>query len=492
MSKKLIEVALPLEAINRESADEKSIRNHPSTLHLWWSRKPLAVCRAVLFASLVDDPSSHPEEFPTEKAQEDERQRLFKVIEDLVMWENTTNEKFLNTARAEISRSTAKSPPPILDPFCGGGSIPFEAQRLGLEAHASDLNPVAVLITKAVVEIPPKFAGRPPINSEARKKLDYSKSWRGAEGLSEDVRYYGKWMRDEAEKRIGHLYPRIRLPKELGNEEATVVAWLYCRAVRCPNPACGAWMPLATKFWLATKSSPKVWVEPAVDSKNRTVLFNVKVGEPDKHEASVIGLGSCFLNEKRKKVKATFKCLSCNEGIAKGQYIDYEASNGRMISLPMAIVSKKPRGRCYLNFDQAQLSAATEQASEYLTRSGLQANVPTEPAHGTFASNAQGRVYGFKTFADYFTRRQLVALTTLCSLAGEVCKLVQADARSSGIDDDARRLADGGTGATAYAGAVSTYLALAIDRIVMTGNSLVRWNPEGRKLNTRSVGRQSP
>src|SRR5713226_2276445 len=242
--RKLIEVALPLEAINRESAREKSIRHgHPSTFHIWWARRPLAACRAVLFASLVDDPSSHPDQFPTEEAQEKERQRLFRIIEELVLWENSNNEEVLEAARAEIMRSTGGNPPPVLDPFCGGGSIPLEAQRLGLEAHASDLNPVAVLITKALIEIPPKFAGRPPVNPEARAKIGHGDGWRGAQGLAEDVRYYGRWMRDEAERRIGHLYPKVRLPKEHGGGEATVIAWLWARTVGCPSPACGTEMP---------------------------------------------------------------------------------------------------------------------------------------------------------------------------------------------------------------------------------------------------------
>src|SRR5438093_560580 len=203
MKKKLIEVALPLEAINKESAREKSIRpGHPSTLHLWWARRPLAACRAVLFASLVDDPSAHPEQFPTEEAQERERQRLFRIIEELVKWENSTNETVLEAARAEIHRSTGGNPPPVLDPFCGGGSIPLEAQRLGLEAHASDLNPVAVLITKALIEIPPKFAGQTPVNPEDRRR-GAGAAWKGAAGLAADVRHYGRWMRDEAERRIG-------------------------------------------------------------------------------------------------------------------------------------------------------------------------------------------------------------------------------------------------------------------------------------------------
>src|SRR5438270_27968 len=219
--KKLIEVALPLNAINTASAREKSIRHgHPSTLHLWWSRKPLATCRAVLFTSLVDDPSEHPERFPTEREQQQERLRLFQLIEQLIIWENSNNQELLAKVRAEILASANGELPPVLDPFCGGGSIPLEAQRLGLEVHASDLNPVAVLITKAMVEIPPLFVERPPVNPEARNKFDHSGAWRGAQGLAEDVRYYGKWMRDEAERRIGHLYPKARMPD---GKEGTVL-----------------------------------------------------------------------------------------------------------------------------------------------------------------------------------------------------------------------------------------------------------------------------
>ena len=228
MKKKLIEVALPLEAINKEAAREKSIRHgHPSTLHLWWARRPLAACRTVLFASLVDDPSSHPEEFPTEADQDRERQRLFRLIEELVKWENSNNKQLLEAAHQEILKSTDGNPPPIYDPFCGGGSIPLEAQRLGLEANASDLNPVAVLITKALIEIPPKFAGLPPVHPMPQGRVTGTGMWEGSRGLAEDVRYYGEWMRDRAFERIGHMYPKVKLPKEHGAGEATVIAWLW-------------------------------------------------------------------------------------------------------------------------------------------------------------------------------------------------------------------------------------------------------------------------
>ena len=248
--KKLIEVALPLEAINSESAREKSIRHgHPSTLHLWWARRPLAAVRAVIWSSLVDDPSSHPEQFPTEEEQNAERQRLFGILEKLVKWENSNNPEVLDEAKAEIMKSTHNDPPALLDPFAGGGAIPLEAQRLGLETHAHDLNPVAVMINKAMIEIPPKFAGQPPVNPAALGQIDGRADWSGAKGLAEDVRYYGEWMKQEAFRRIGHLYPKVKVPKEQGGGEATVIAWIWARTVKCPNPACGCEMPLVRSFF---------------------------------------------------------------------------------------------------------------------------------------------------------------------------------------------------------------------------------------------------
>ncbi|MEN6296347.1 MAG: DUF1156 domain-containing protein, partial [Rectinema sp.] len=294
--KKLIEVALPLEAINAASAREKSIRHgHPSTLHLWWARRPLAAARAVIFAQMVDDPSSYPDLFPTEKAQQKERERLFHIIEDLVKWENTTNEEVLQRARDEIWNSwrrtcaeNADHPqaaelfdrhklPAFHDPFAGGGSIPLEAQRLGLEAWASDLNPVAVLINKAMIEIPPKFTGRAPVNPEARKNQLIAKTWKGAAGLAEDVRYYGQWMRDEAEKRIGHLYPKVKITDEMIVErpdlaeyrgrELTVIAWIWARTVKSPNPAfANIDVPLASTFMLSTKPGKEAYVEPVIEN----------------------------------------------------------------------------------------------------------------------------------------------------------------------------------------------------------------------------------
>src|SRR6266704_2367941 len=337
--KKLIEVALPLDAINKASTREKSIRHgHPSTLHLWWSRKPLATCRAVLFASLVDDPSEHPKEFPTEQAQEQERLRLFRLMEALITWENSNNQEVLALARAEIHKSTGGNLPALVDPFCGGGSIPLEAQRLGIEAHAADLNPVAVLITKALVEIPPKFAGHAPVNPDAKPWL-MEHHWYGAQGLAEDIRYYGKWMRDEAEKRIGHLYPKATLPKEYGGGEATVIAWLWVRTVTCPNPACGTQMPLTSKWWLSKKKGKETWVEPHVDHSVTppTIHFTAKTGKEQPLAGTV---------NRQEAI-----CIACKIPVPF-EYLRSEGKAGRMDAQLIAIVADGHHGRAYLSSNE--------------------------------------------------------------------------------------------------------------------------------------------
>jgi len=358
-TKKLIEVALPLEDINKASAREKSIRHgHPSTLHLWWARRPLAACRAVLFASIVDDPSSHPERFKTVEEQDAERERLFALISEMVLWENTTNPETWRKVREEIMRATNGNPPPVLDPFCGGGSIPLEAQRLGLEAHGSDLNPVAVLITKALIEIPPKFAGNLPVNPEARAKIGATARWPGATGLAADVRYYGQWMRDEAVKRIGHLYPTATLPREMGGGEATVIAWLWARTVVCPNPACGAQMPLVSSFWLSKKAGKQAWVEPEIDRTQTppTVRFAVMHAKSKSAHGPGATYGTAAISG-NSKVRATFRCVCCGEGIAKGDYIDDIANKGGMGVMPLAMVVEGRGGRSYLPFTREHQDA---------------------------------------------------------------------------------------------------------------------------------------
>ncbi|HHV57797.1 MAG TPA: DUF1156 domain-containing protein [Firmicutes bacterium] len=464
--KKLIEVALPLEAINKESAREKSIRHgHPSTLHLWWSRKPLAACRAVLFASLVDDPSSRPDEFPTEEAQKAERQRLFRLIEELVKWENSNNEEVLAKARAEILKSTGGNPPPVLDPFCGGGSIPLEAQRLGLEAHAGDLNPVAVLITKALIEIPPKFAGRPPVNPEARRKIGHQVDWPGAAGLAEDVRYYGQWMRNEAERRIGHLYPKVKLPPEYGGGEATVIAWLWARTVKCPNPACGTEMPLASKFWLSKKRGKEAWVEPTPDSTSQRVRFEVKTGKGKPPEGTVNRRGAT--------------CICCGTPVPF-DYIRSEGRAGRMSAQLMAIVAEGLHGRVYLPLNSEHVGVAKEAAPRWKPELEL----PHNPR------NFNTPLYGLDTYDKLFINRQLVALTTFCDLVGEARERVRRDAVAAGMPDDGVSLAAGGTSATAYADAVATYLALAVDRGADYWSTICAWHTTGEKI-AHTFGRQA-
>jgi putative DNA methylase len=464
--RKLIEVALPLEAINVASAREKSIRHgHPSTLHLWWARRPLAACRAVLFASLVDDPSSDPDRFPTPKAVEDERTRLFGIIERLVQWENTTNEVVLEEARTEIRRSTGGNPPPVLDPFCGGGSIPLEAQRLGLTAYASDLNPVAVLITKALIEIPPKFANMPPVHPDARRGVGGTGAWKGARGLAEDVRRYGAWMRDEAERRIGHLYPKVRLPKEHGGGEATVIAWIWARTVICPNPACGARMPLVRSFAVSTKKGKEAWVEPIVDRAAKTIRFEVRTGRGTPPDGTVGRQGA--------------RCVVCESPVPL-DHVRAEGRAGRMVARLMAIVAEGLRSRIYL--------APTDE-HEAIARSAEPSWRPDqELPHNPRDFKTPN--YGMRTFADLFTPRQLVALTTFSDLVGEARARVLRDAVAAGRPDDGVRLAAGGTGAAGYADAVATYLGEASSKATVFHNTLAYWRPaEGKS--SPGMGRQA-
>jgi putative DNA methylase len=450
--RKLIEVALPLEAINRESAREKSIRHgHPSTLHLWWARRPLAAARAVLFAQLVDDPSSHPDRFTTEEAQRAERERLHRIIERLVVWENTHNQALLDEAHQEILDSTGGNPPPILDPFAGGGTIPLEAQRLGLEAHASDLNPVAVLINKALIEIPPKFAGRPPVfPGLSATKMD----WPGVSGLADDVRAYGEWMRDEAQKQIGKNYPKAKLPD---GSEATVIAWIWARTVTCPNPACRIEMPLVRSWWLGKKKGKEAWVQAVIvpdpeHSSGKRVEFELnhgKVGAPTAEHDGTVGRNGAT-------------CVACGSAVE----LEYVRSTSREHGLGaelMAVVAEGNRQRVYLEPTDAHRHAADVP----LPLSAPEASLPAE-ALGFRVQN-----YGMIQWADLFTNRQLLALTALSDLVPSAREHVLNDS------DDSE-----------YADAIATYLACAVVRVAMTNASLGRWNPVGEKVQ-HMFGRQA-
>lgn len=452
--RKLIEVSLPLEDINRESAREKSIRHgHPSTLHLWWARRPLAAARAVLFAQLVDDPSSHPDKFPTEEAQAAERERLHNIIRRLVVWENISDERLLREAREEILRSTGGNPPPILDPFAGGGTIPLEAQRLGLEAHASDLNPVAVLINKALIEIPPKFAGRPPVfPGAAEGRLG---DWPRATGLAEDVRRYGAWMRDRAEERIGHLYPKATLPD---GTEATVIAWIWARTVTCPNPACGIEMPLVRSWWLGKKKGKEAYVVPTVVDdadapSGRKVAFSI--GHDPKHAPTTANDGTVG--------RTGAACVACQSAVEL-KYIRAEARAGRMGQQLMSVVAEGNRQRVYAHPSEEHVVAAT-------------IDRPREVPEGEIF-DWPGRInvyrYGMTQWADLFTNRQLVALTTFSDLVSEAREQVLRDALAAG-QPEGTRLESGGTDAAAYADAVATYLGLVVSKMTDRNSTLVNW-----------------
>lgn len=539
--KKLIEVALPLDVINKASAREKSIsRGHPSALHLWWARRPLAAARAVIFAQMVDDPSTYldilrsdnnlrrkaesvlkvrkkiwdemkrvsdfvvksdtPASAPGEPTLDEilaelERVRLFRIIEDLVQWENTTDENVLEKARDEIWQSWRRACadnvdhprakeifdrnklPAFHDPFAGGGSLPLEAQRLGLEAYASDLNPVAVLINKAMIEIPPRFTGSIPVNPESRQNSTlFQRNWKGVQGLVEDVRYYGKWMRDEAEKRIGYLYPKIEITidmvdnpenprpdlKPLLGRKLTVIAWIWARTVKSPNPAFAhVDVPLASTFMFSTKAGKEAYVEPIINGDK--YRFLVKVGKPKNITA--------IKNGTKLSRGANFQCLLSGSPIS-GDYVKEEGMAGRMGSRLLAIVAAGERERIYLPPISKHESLAMKAKPEWrpdVTISGSNQYLGVKP-------------YGMERFDQLLTERQLVALTTLSDLVQETRENVKYDALSAGLQDDGKALTDGGSGASAYADMIGVYLGISVSRQVNRSSTLNFWDTSGEKV----------
>jgi putative DNA methylase len=499
LRKKLIEVALPLEAINVASAREKSIRHgHPSTLHLWWARRPLAAARAVIFAQMVDDPSAVQEEFPTDEDQAKERERLFMIMEELVKWESTTNEAVLQAARDEILRSWWRTCadntghplaaelfdpnklPAFHDPFAGGGALPLEAQRLGLKSYASDLNPVAVLINKAMIEFPPRFAGQPPVNPDARSTKDLiDREWRGAHGLAEDVRYYGHWLRTEAHRRIGHLYPRVEVTPEMAEErpdlnnyvgkKLTVIAWLWARTVNSPNPAfANVRVPLVSSFVLSPMASKEARVVPIVEGD--TYRFTVQVGnlEHDISAAEGTKLGG----------KGGFRCLLSGTPISF-DYIRTEASMARMTHRLMAVVAEGENTRVYLSPRPEFEETAKLETPEW---------IPDTETSGKCRVNIG--LYGMTTWDKLFTDRQLVALTTFSDLVQLTRDRIKHDAVSRGLADDGLSLDAGGAGADAYADAIATYLAFLVSKLADKGSTICTWD-SGPSTNRTSSGRSA-
>lgn len=481
--KKLIEVALPLEAINKASVRESYIyRGNPSAMHKWWAQRPLAAARAVIFAQMVDDPSEHPDLFPTDKKQEKERQRLFRIIENLVVWENNNNEKVLQQAHNEIWQSwrytcaeNADHPlglelfdryalPMFFDPFAGGGTLPLEAQRLGLQSHASDLNPVAVLINTALLKIPPTFRDRPPVNPRTpEEKRLLPEKWKGAQGLAEDVLYYGKWMRNEAERLIGHLYPKVEITAEMAvsrpdlvpdiGKQMDVIAWLWARTVKSPNPAFATVdVPLASTFMLSTKAGREIYVEPIIGDND--YHFNVKLGRPT--EASKVGT--------KLARGANFRCIMSGTPISPN-YIYSEANAGRMDARLMAVVVHGSRGRVYLP-PVAGMEAIARKA-----KPSWKPDLPMPENPRWFSPP----LYGLKSYGDLFTPRQLVALTTFSALVQETRKKVREDCHISDFPADDRGLDVGGSGAQAYADAVATLLAFSLDKTAEYNCTIVPW-----------------
>jgi putative DNA methylase len=499
--KKLIEVAIPLEAINAASAREKSIRHgHPSTLHLWWARRPLAACRAVLFAQLVDDPSGYaakllddpkirkqaevdlpfrlavwesrkedakgilsntPRPSLEDCAVEIERKRLFQIIEDLVKWENSTNQEVLERARVEIRRSCGDELPPVYDPFSGGGSIPLEAQRLGLPAYGSDLNPVAVMIGKAMIEIPPKFKDQPPIHPGGKERNHY----RNAEGLAEDVKYFGEWMRERAFERIGHLYPQVDLPTEYGNGKATVIAWIWARTVPSPDPAfSGVQVPLVSSFLLSSKRGKEAWIEPIIDKVEKTIGFEIRVsGTTAEIENAEQGT---------KVGRAHFRCLLSDAAI-DATYVRQAAQRGALGARLIALVVKGARGRVYLPPTDDHETLAN-QATPHWKPEG---RVPT-PSHDV----DRLPMYGMPTWGDAFSKRQLLVLTSLSELVHEARIKVEGDAELAGASCDGAPLCENGNGARAYAEAVSVYLAFLVGQMANHCSTVCGWNSPNQQM----------
>ncbi|UTT52008.1 DUF1156 domain-containing protein [Microbacterium maritypicum] len=448
--KKLIETSLPLEAINAASQHEKSVprKGHPATMHLYWARRPLVAARAVLFAQLVDDPASRPEEFPTAEAQDAERARLHELMEKLVVWENSNDECLMEQARNEIRKSNNGQLPAIVDPFAGGGAIPVEAQRLGLEAHASDLNPLAVLINKALIEIAPTFSGNSPIFPGAAKTRT---GWVRAEGLGEDVRRYGEWMRDEAKKRIGHLYPKVKAD---GGTEHTVIAWVWARTVKSPNPANPIEVPLVRSWWLCKKKGKEAWVHAEV--VDGQVQYEVR------HDA----------NGPKSDADGTIKHGKGAWSVIDGtpftyDYIREAGKRGEIGAHLIAVVAEGKRGRVYVSPTPAHVEAANVERVD----PGIEAEIPNNPRW--FSPPA----YGLTKFSDLFTNRQLRTLTVLSDLISAVRAKTLQDALDAGMSRGAR-LEDGGAGAEAYADAIATYLSFAISKLADWSSSICSWIPQ--------------
>lgn len=466
-ARKLIEVALPLPEINDASAYDKmpGIGPHPKGIHQWWARLPLPTARAVLFASVVTDPADDPawKDRPVEE-QDQERERLFDIIRRMMGKKLHEHPEVYAEANAEMLKHCDGKLPTVLDPFAGGGSIPLEANRLGFQAEAADLNPVAVLLNKCNLEIAPRWAGHPPVNPKAHMRIGgTSGTWQGTKGLADDVRYYGELVRQRAIEKIGHLYPKVTLPKEHGGGEANVIAWIWARTVASPNPAArGKHVPLISTYWLSSTKGKLAWLEPVVDKAAGTYRFEVRTGTPQ--DRSAISAGT-------KSGRATFSCILSDTPISNS-YINNQANTYGLGTKLLALVADGGRKRLYLTADDVQ---------EHVADVRPPLDVLSEPARGTFAGNAMGLPYGFHSFRDYFSARQLTAMVQLSDLSKSITREVRIDAKLAGLQED---------DASSYATAVTTFLALSVDRCADFNNALCRWSSTNQKV-MNLFGRQS-
>jgi putative DNA methylase len=491
--KKLIEASLPLDAINSESLrrKQKAPKGWPATFHKWWSQKPLATARAILFAQMIDDPSANPELFSTIQDQEVERSRLFSLIGSLIQWDNTLNKHILKEAHGEITLSwerecaahAASSEsadlyiktqlPVFSDPFSGSGALPLSAQWLGVESLSSDVNPVAVLINKATIEIPYIFAGNSPVNPSIHKsRLSLDPQWRDARGLAEDVRYYGRWMREEMESRIGAFYPKVKITDKMAHgrsdlekligKECVVVAYIWARTVKSPNPAFShVDVPLTSTFLFSSRPGKEIWVEPCI--RNDGYDFGVRLGRPPNIDSVKLGTSA--------GKRSAFRCLMSGVPITY-DHIRNEGLAGRMGARLMVVVADSENGRVYLPPDEEMESVAREAKPTWSPENDL----PDNPRDFKTPN------YGLTKFSDLFTSRQLLALTTASDLVGEARQVVMRDALAADLAGDNIRLAQGGRGAAAYADAVSVYLACVVDRMAYYGSSLTTWLPKDNAL----------
>jgi putative DNA methylase len=444
--KKLIEVALPLPEINDASAYDKmpGIGPHPKGIHHWWARLPLPTARAILFASVVDDPSEHPEKFKTEAAQDAERERLFGILREMMQKKLHTRPEIYAKARVEMEKYCDGKLPAVLDPFSGGGSIPLEANRLGFDAHAADLNPVAVLLNKCNLELVPRWVGHAPVNPNDRSKIGGTQNWRGASGLAADVRYYAEQIRTEAKKQIGHLYPQVKLPDEQGGESADVIAWLWARTIECSNPSCRARAPLVRSFWLARKKPVFVHAKPVIDARAKKVKFEIAVGD-DLERETTSGKGA--------------RCLFCGTEFKKDEVRELATRNGTS-EIPLCVVAEGRRGRVYLSSENCVIPAIPD-----IEPGPIDQPMPND--RRWFSPP----LYGKPNFSDIFSKRQLLALTKFSDLAMAIAPEIESDARKAGVTDP-----------RAYAATISTFLALSVDRCTDFNNGICRWSATNQKV----------